>query len=123
MRSFVVTILDEVCVKNGKDEAMQAGLVAKLQEYGSVEAYDAHMAKHDAKWQKTVDEIKAEYDKVKAVACQNEFEFAVLKACRAGVDKAVSLVNEEKEKYRVALENNQEKLEILKANITAVLGE
>lgn len=123
MKQFVVTILDDVCVKNGKDATMQSNLIAKLQEYGSVENYEEHIKKHDAQWQKTVDEIKAEYDKVKAVACKDEFELAVLKACRVGVDKAVSAVNTEKEKYRIELENHKEKLEALKANITAVLGE
>lgn len=123
MKKFVVTILDDVTLKNGKDATMQANLVAKIQEYGMVESYDEHIAKHDAQWQKTVDEIKAEYDKVKAVACRDDFELAVFKACRVGVDHAVSAVNTEKEKYRVELENHKEKLEVLKANITAVLGE
>ena len=123
MKKFVVTILDDVCVKNGKDATMQANLVAKLQEYGTVEAYDEHIKKHDTQWQKTTDELKAEYEKVKAVACKDEFELAVLKACRVGVDNAVNAVNAEKEKYRVELENHKEKLEVLKANISAVLGE
>jgi hypothetical protein len=122
MKKFVVTILDDVCVKNGKDATMQASLIAKLQEYGTVEPYGEHIAKHDAQWQKTVDEIKSEHDKVKAVACNNSFEFAVLRACRVAVDDAVSAVNAEKDKYREELENNKEKLELLKANITAVLG-
>jgi hypothetical protein len=123
MKKFVVTILDDVCVKNGKDATMQANFIAKAREYGTVEAYEDHIAKHDAQWQRSLDEIKAEHDKVKAVACNDEFELAVLKACRVAVDKSVSAVNLEKEKYRVELENHKDKLEILKANITAVLGE
>lgn len=123
MRTYVVTILDDVCVKNGKDATMQANLITKLREYGTVEAYDEFIAKHDAQWQKTVDEIKAEHERVKAVACRDEFELAVLKACRVGVDNAVTAVNVEKEKYRLELESHKEKLEALKANITAVLGE
>lgn len=123
MKTYVVTIMDDVCVKNGKDATMQANLLTKLKEYGTVEAYDEHIAKHDAKWQKSMDEIKAEHDRVKAVACRDDFELAVLKACRVGVDHAVNTVNAEKEKYRIELENHKEKLEVLKANITAVLGE
>lgn len=123
MKSYVLTIMDDVCVKNGKDAAMQSNLLAKMKEYGTVELYDEHIAKHDAQWQKTVDEIKAEHDKVKAVACRDDFELAVLKACRVGVDNAVSAANAEKEKYRLELESHKEKLEVLKANITAVLGE
>ena len=122
MKSYVVTIMDDVCLKNGKDETMQENLLKKLKEYGTVERYEEHIAKHDAQWQKTMDEIKAEHEKVKAVACRDDFELAVLKACRVGVDHAVNSVNAEKEKYRIELENHKEKLEVLKANITAVLG-
>lgn len=122
MKTYVVTILDDVCVKNGKNETMQAELIKKLSEYGTVEPYEENIAKHDAQWQAVVDEIKKELDKVKAVACRDAFEFAVLKACRAGVDNAVSEANAEKEKYRQELESQKEKLEFLKANITAVLG-
>lgn len=123
MKSYVITIMDDVCVKNGKDATMQANLITKLREYGTVEAYDEHIAKHDAKWQRSLDEIKAEHERVKAVACKDNFELAVLKACRASTDNAVSAVNMEKEKYRAELESHKEKLEVLKANITAVLGE
>ena len=123
MKSYVVTIMDDVCLKNGKDATMQANLLTKLKEYGSVEEYDTHIARHDAQWQKSFNEIKAEHDRVKEVACRDDFELAVLKACRGAVDNAVNAVNSEKEKYRVELENNKEKLEVLKANITAVLGE
>ena len=122
MKTYVVTIMDDVCVKNGKDATMQANLITKLKEYGTVEAYEDHIAKHDAKWQKSVDEIKAEHERVKAVACRDEFELAVLKACRVGVDNAVNVEKAEKEKYRTELESHKEKLELLKANITAVLG-
>lgn len=123
MKSYVVTIMDDVCLKNGKDATMQANLLAKAKEYGTVEPYEEHIAKHDAKWQNALDEIKAEHEKVKSVACQDAFELAVLKACRICVDNAVNEVNEEKEKYRVELESHKDKLEVLKANITAVLGE
>lgn len=123
MKKFVVTICDDICVKNGKDAGMQANLITKLQEYGTVEPYDEHIARHDAQWQKTVDEIKGEYDKVKAVACNNTFEFAVLRACRVAVDDAVAVVNVERDKYREELEANREKLELLKTNITKVLGD
>ena len=123
MKKFVVTLCDDICVKNGKDAGMQANLIAKLQEYGTVESYDEHIARHDAQWQKTVDEIKGEYDKVKAVACNNTFEFAVLRACRVAVDDAVAVVNVERDKYREELEANREKLELLKTNITKVLGD
>lgn len=122
MKSYVVTIMDDVCTKNHKDETMQANLIAKLKEYGTVESYEEHIAKHDAQWQRIVDEIKTEHERVKAVACNNEFEFAILKAVRAAVGNEVNVVTVEKEKYRRELESNKEKLEVLTANILAVLG-
>ena len=123
MEKLVVTILDDVCEKNEKTATMQADLVKKLKEYGIVETYDEHMKSHDAQWQKIVNELKAELNRVKAVACKNDFELAVVKACRAAVDNEVSAVNVEKEKYRIELANNKEKLEALRVNITKVLGE
>lgn len=123
MEKFIVTILDDVCVINHKTATMQADLVNKLKEYGTVEAYDEHIKNHDAQWQRIVNELKAEHDRVSAVACKNNFELAVVKACRAAVDNEVSAVNAEKEKYRTELASNKEKLELLRANITKVLGE
>ena len=123
MKAYVVTIMDDVCLKNGKDATMQANLLVKLKEYGKVEPYDEHIAKHDAQWQKALDEIKKEHDRVKEVACRDDAELEVLTAHRASVEKAVSEVNVEKEKYRAELERHKDKLEVLKSNITAALGE
>lgn len=123
MNTYIFTIQDDVCLKNGKDEAMVANLIMKLKEYGMVEDYNVHMTRRDEKWQTTVNELKTEYNKMKAVACADEFEVAIVKACRAGVENAVAVVNVEKEKYRKELESNKERLESLKANITAVLGD
>lgn len=123
MKSYIFTIQDEVCLKNGKDEAMIASLIMKLKEYGMVEDYNVHMTRRDEKWQTAVNEIKAENDKLRTVACRDEFEVAIVRTARASVDNAVSVVNVEKEKYRKELASNKEKLEALKANITAVLGE
>ena len=122
MKSYVVTFLDDVMLKNGKDATMLANLLTKLREYGTVESYEEHIAKHDAQWQRSVNEIKAEHEKVKGVSCKNKLEFAVLAAVREVVDSEVSAVNVEKEKYRMELENHKDKLEVLKANISAVLG-
>lgn len=123
MKKYVVVIREDVMARNGKDETMQANLLAKLQEYGTVEDYDRHMATFNSAWQKEVDNVKAELTRAKSVACADEFELAVVKACRMSVENAVAVVNTEKEKYRVELENNKSKLEALRANISAVLGE
>lgn len=123
MEIHVVTIDESVYKLNGKKDQQVADLIEKIGEYGSIEPFAEYIKKHDEKWQKIVDVLKTEIDNVKAVACRDDFELAVLKACRIGVDNAVSAVNAEKERYRVELEGHKEKLEVLKANITAVLGE
>lgn len=123
MKKYVVIFREDAMARNGKDDTMLANLIAKVQEYGTVEDYDRHMATFNANWQKEVDNVKAELTKAKSVACADEFELAVVKACRMSVDNAVAVVNAEKEKYRVELENHKGKLETLRANISAVLGE
>lgn len=123
MKKYVVIFREDAMARNGKDDTMLANLIAKVQEYGTVEDYDRHMATYNATWQKEVDNVKAELTRAKSVACADEFELAVIKACRMGVENAVAVVNTEKEKYRLELENHKGKLETLRANISAVLGE
>ena len=123
MKKYVIFMEEATMARNGKTDAMVSGLLEKICQYGRYEDYDRHMATRDVAWQKEIDGVKAELTKAKSVACADEFELAVVKACRMGVDNAVAVVNAEKEKYRVELENHKGKLETLRANISAVLGE
>lgn len=123
MRSYVIKFDDLATTVNDKNETMEEQLLDKFKEYGTVESLESYLAKHDEQWQTAVNGIKAEYNKLKGVACQNENELALVRAHRAGVKAEISVVEAEKEKYRNELARNKEKLEVLKTNISAVLGE
>lgn len=90
MKKFIVTIEDDVCLKNGKTEVMQADLVRKIGEYGTVEDYSTHIAKHDAEWQGKLDNMTAQYNGVIEYGV-NDTELAVLRALRVAVDKSVQV--------------------------------
>lgn len=123
MKKIVVFLEEATMARNGKTDAMVATLLEKISQYGRYEDYDRHMATRDVAWQREVDGVKTELANAKSVACKNEFELSLVKAYRMGVDNEVAVVNAEKEKYRVELENHKGKLETLRANISAVLGE
>lgn len=92
MRKLIFTIQDDIVLKNAKTDAMQADLLRKLTEYGTLEEYSTHIAKHDAEWQSKLDNMKAEYDKVAEYGARNEMELEVLRVYRVGVDKSVQVV-------------------------------
>lgn len=89
MKQFIVTFEDDVCLRNGKTAEMQAELLRKIAEYGSIEEYSSHIAKHDAVWQAKLDNMTAEYNKVAEYGAKNETELEVLRVHRVGIDKSV----------------------------------
>lgn len=89
MKKFIVTIEDDVCLRNNKTEVMQADLVRKIAEYGTVEEYSSHVAKLDVEWQKKLDNMTAQYNQVAEYGARNETELEVLRAHRVGVEKSV----------------------------------
>ena len=91
MRKLIFTIQDDVCLKNNKTDAMQADLLRKLTEYGTLEEYSTHIAKHDAEWQSKLDNMKAQYNGVVEYGV-TDTELSVLKAVRNAVDKSVQVV-------------------------------
>ena len=90
MKKFIVTIEDDVCLKNGKSEVMQADLLRKIAEYGSIEEYSQHIAKHDVEWQVKLDNMTAQYNGIVEYGV-TDTELAVLKALRVAVDKSVQV--------------------------------
>lgn len=90
MRKLVVTIEDDVCLKNNKTDAMQADLLRKIAEYGTIEEYSSHIAKHDAEWQAKLNNMTAQYNGIVEYGV-NDTELAVLKALRVAVDKSVQV--------------------------------
>lgn len=89
MKKFIFVMEDDICLRNNKTEAMQADLVNKLREYGTVEDYTTAIAKHDAEWQMKLDNMTAQYNKVAEYGARNETELEVLRVHRVGVDKFV----------------------------------
>lgn len=89
MKKFIVTIEDDVCLRNNKTEAMQADLVRKISEYGTVEEYSAHVAKLDVEWQKKLDNMTAQYNQVAEYGARNETELEILRVHRVGIEKSV----------------------------------
>ena len=87
MTKVIVTFEDDVMLKNGKTSDMQAELIRKIGEYGSVEDYNTHISKHDAEWQRKLDNMTAQYNGIAEYGV-NDTELPVLKAVRAAVDKS-----------------------------------
>lgn len=106
MRKFIVTIEDDVCLENGKTEVMQADLLRKIAEYGTVEEYSTHIAKHDAEWQAKLDNMTAQYNGIVEYGV-TDTELAVLRALRVAVDKSVQVV----ESKCVVMENKLKEAE------------
>lgn len=90
MNKFIVTIEDDVCLKNNKTEAMQSDLLRKIAEYGSIEDYSSHIAKHDAEWNSRLANMTAQYNNIVEYGV-NDTELSVLKALRVAVDKSVQV--------------------------------
>lgn len=108
MKKFIVTIEDDVCLKNGKTEVMQADLVRKIGEYGTVEDYSTHIAKHDAVWQTKLDNMTAQYNAIAEYGV-NDVELAVLKSHRVAVNSAVQSVVAENDNLKESLRKADEK--------------
>ena len=122
MKKLIVTIKDEVCLKNGKDAASQAKLLEVLTHYGSVEDYNRHIATLEAGWQKSLDEMTAQYN---AIADQNltKDELCMVKAYRESKADVVCEYTVKIDELTETLRNVKEKQEQTKALILAQLGE
>jgi hypothetical protein len=90
MTKIIVTIEDDVCLTNGKTAEMQAELLRKIAEYGKVEDYATHIAKHDAEWNSRLANMTAQYNGIVEYGV-TDTELAVLKALRLAVDKSVQV--------------------------------
>lgn len=91
MTKVIVTFEDDVMLKNGKTADMQSELIRKMSEYGKVEDYSTHIAKHDTEWQTKLDNMTAQYNAIVEYGV-DDVELSVLKALRVAVDKNVSAV-------------------------------
>ena len=90
MTEIILRFEDDVCLRNNKTSEMQSELIRKMSEYGTVEDYATHIAKHDVEWQRRLDNMTAQYNSVIEYGV-TDTELAVLKALRNAVDKYVQV--------------------------------
>lgn len=90
MTEIILRFEDDVCLRNNKTSEMQSELIRKMSEYGTVEDYATHIAKHDVEWQRRLDNMTAQYNSVIEYGV-TDTELAVLKALRNAVDKSVQV--------------------------------
>ena len=91
MTEIILRFEDDVCLRNNKTSEMQSELIRKMSEYGTVEDYATHIAKHDVEWQRRLDNMTAQYNSVIEYGV-TDTELAVLKALRNAVDKSVQVI-------------------------------
>jgi uncharacterized protein YfbU (UPF0304 family) len=122
MKKIIVTIKDDVCMRNGKTAAQQAELLNVLTHYGSVEDYSRHVAVLEAGWQKSLDEMTHQYN---AIADQKltADEYAMVKAYRESKAEVVAEYTVKVDELTETLRTVKEKQEQTKALILAQLGE
>ena len=122
MKELVVKIKDDVCLRNGKDAASVAKLLEVLTHYGTVEDYSRHIAGLKADWQKSLDEMTAQYNEIADRALTND-EFAMVKAYRESKAEGGATYEIKVTELTDTLRSVKEKQEQTKALILAQLGE
>lgn len=122
MKELVVVIKDDVCLRNNKDAASVAKLLEVLTHYGTVEDYSRHVANLKAGWQKSLDDMTAQYNAIADQALTND-EFAMVKAYRDCKAEVVSTYDVKVSELTETLRTVKEKQEQTKALILAQLGE
>lgn len=122
MKKVVLTIKDEVCLKNGKTSAQQAELVRVMQSYGTVEDFDRVLANTKAEYQKSLDAMANQYN---AVAEQKltEDEFALVKTYRENVENKSVQFNEKINNLTDELRKVKDASEERVKQLRAILGE
>lgn len=102
MIKVVLTVQDDVCVKNGKD-VNATELLKIMATYGKVERYDDCVAKDKAEYEGTIKNLIAQNEAISdRIATDDEFE--VLKALRGFREKSVKVYVEENAKLTKTLD-------------------
>lgn len=102
MKKLVLTIKDDVCLRNDKDvNATQLIEVAK--KYGTVEDYDSCVAQIRAEYQATLDNVVAQNEAIKQQNLSDE-EIAMVNVYRTQRAKAVKVYEEKNAELEQTLE-------------------
>jgi flagellar biosynthesis chaperone FliJ len=120
MKSLVITILDDVCAKNGKDpEATQ--LIEVARSYGKVETLDAVLATERMKYQEVTNNLRAQLDACAEYGVTNE-ELEILRAIRKKSDAEAEGYKKEIETCRNELASVTRANEAQNASILAIIN-
>lgn len=119
MKKVVLTIKDDVCAKNGKD-ANATELLTVMSHYGTVEGYDAVVAKDKAEYQATIDNLNAQLTAIKEQELTVD-EIKMVKAYRENKSAVVADCEKKLNAMAETLRLGNEKLAQAKAVISAQL--
>ena len=119
MKKVVLTIKDDVCAKNGKD-ANATELLTVMSHYGTVESYDAVVAKDKAEYQATIDNLNAQLTAIKEQELTVD-EIKMVKAYRENKSAVVADCEKKLNAMAETLRLGNEKLAQAKAVISAQL--
>ena len=86
MKKVVLTIKDDICVKNGKDPNA-TDLLNVMSHYGTVEAFESAFAREKAEYETTINSLTSQIkaieekgltaDEFKLIKCLREIETAI----------------------------------------------
>lgn len=120
MKKIVLTIKDDVCLKNDKDvNATQLIEVAK--KYGTVEDYDSCVAQIRAEYQAALDNVVAQNEAIKQQNLSDE-EIAMVNVYRTQRAKAVKVYEDENAGLRQTLADVKAKHEATIELITTAIS-
>jgi hypothetical protein len=121
MKKVVLTIKEDVCVKNNKD-VNATELLNVMAHYGTVESYETAMAKDKAEFQATIDSLNKQLDDIKEQELTVD-EIKMVKAYRENKSSVVSAYVAETEQYKSQLQAVKNEHEQRVAKLKAILGD
>lgn len=120
MKTIVVTVLDDVCAKNGRDPEA-ALLIEKARLYGRVESGDTFLATERAKSQEVINNLTTQLESIS----ENKVtpaELEILRALRQKAKNEGKVYEEEIDALRGQLQKVVEEGENRAKAIKAILG-
>lgn len=121
MKKVVLTIKEDVCVKNNKD-VNATELLNVMAHYGTVETYEAATAKDKAEFQATIDSLNNQLNAIKEQELTVD-EIKMVKSYRENKSSVVSAYVAEAEQYKSQLQAVKNEHEQRVAKLKAILGD
>jgi hypothetical protein len=121
MKKVVLTIKEDVCVKNNKD-VNATELLNVMAHYGTVETYESATAKDKAEFQATIDSLNKQLNDIKEQELTVD-EIKMVKSYRENKTSVVSAYVAEAEQYKNQLQAVKNEHEQRVAKLKAILGD